>query len=263
MSIRSYSWLLPFVTFSLGYVLIALLVPQSQVQTPHLVGLPLNKALMVASQAHLPVTISAEKIDATLPEGTILHQSPFAGSLVKEFQTISCVISRLPEQLKAPHLLNLHKDEITKQINQMGIKTTIIYGPHTNRKDTCFAQYPAPGESIPRNESLVIYLADGVEKQVIWPDFNGKTMDQAADFFMLHGIKPSITHSHLVEPNHSCGSSCIITDQRPHKGAFVRCDTLTGSHIFLQLSDPHHSKSASNHNSLRRPHQYAMVKSSR
>lgn len=263
MSIRSYSWLLPFVTFSLGYVLVALLFPQSHVRTPHLVGLPLNKALMLASELHLPVKISAEKIDASLPEGTVLQQTPIAESLIKEFQTISCVISRLPEQVKAPRLLNEHKDSIAKQIQSLGIKTTTIYGPSTINKDYCFAQYPAPGESIPRNEPLVIYMADGVNKPVIWPDFNGKTMQDAADFFMLHGIKPTITHTHLVEPNHICGSSCIITDQRPHKGAFVRCESLRGSHVFLQLTDPTHSKSASNHNSLRRAQQYGMVKSSR
>ena len=88
MHIARFLWVAPFATFIIGYFFVSFISTNPALITPSLVGQGINKAAEILSQKNLNIRIIGHKDEPELPEGTIVSQTPSAGTAIKEHQAI-------------------------------------------------------------------------------------------------------------------------------------------------------------------------------
>lgn len=219
--LRNLLWFLPFFAFAIGYYAISFVFKSKTIATPALVGKSIEKAVTLLSERNLNIRIVGNKPDADLPDGTIISQTPSAGSKIKENQTLYVVVAKKPASIIAPNLKNKMISAAHKIAEDMGFVLKIHTIPSDLAKDVCVAQLPTAGQEL-ENNALMVYASAGNTKPVIMPSFKDKSVSEVISFLQLHSITPTILHTNaeLVSANHQC-NECIVIDQRPIAGSLV------------------------------------------
>lgn len=219
--LRNLLWFLPFFAFAIGYLGISFVFKSKTVNTPALIGKSIDKAIIILSEYNLNIRIVGTKSDADLPEGTIISQTPAAGSKIKENQTMYVMMAKKPAAIIAPDLKNKTISDAQKICQDSGINLNHYPIAYSAPKDHCIAQLPSAGTEL-ENNTLTIYTSASENKPVIMPSFKNVSIDQVLSFLQLHGIIPTIVHSRpeLLGANHQC-TQCIVIDQRPLAGSLV------------------------------------------
>lgn len=216
---RSLLWLMPFGSFIFGYVLISLLHTKSAIQTPALMGKTLDQAVLILSQANLNLRVVGQKEEAQLPEGTILSQTPTAGSTIKEQQALYVTIAKKPVPLAMPQVVGKTEAQALAEIETLSLHAKIYRIPHEQTAGTVIAQAPDAGLSASAQPILLYVAADG-QKPILMPNFKQRLVDEVIAFLDLNGITPTILHT-PVTPDHRC-THCHVLDQRPLAGTFFK-----------------------------------------
>ena len=94
--LKNYLWIVPFLSFILGYVVIQQIFYIPEITTPHLVGKQVHEILPLITQYNLNLRLIDHKEETALPEGIILNQTPAAGTLIKQNQPLFIVITKKP-----------------------------------------------------------------------------------------------------------------------------------------------------------------------
>jgi serine/threonine-protein kinase len=218
MMLSRFLWICPFLSFITGYLLIGFLSGSTTVVTPSVVGQQLDKAALWLSQKNLNLRIVGHKDEADLPEGTIVSQTPSAGTAIKERQSLYLVIARKPAPLQVPNLRNKMADEATKIIETQSLQPKVVALPADIATPQCIAQYPAP-EMASLDQSVIVYTIQN-QKPMIMPNLRKKSVEDVLSFLHLHGINAEILHTQPTLAGHQC-THCIITDQRPLSGSLI------------------------------------------
>jgi serine/threonine-protein kinase len=227
-------WLAPFASFIAGYLLIGLLYQNKVIPTPALVGLPLDKALIILSKANLNIRIIDHKDETDLEQGTILSQKPAPGTLIRQNQSLYVVIAQKPAPIQAPDIRNKKLPEATKLIESSSLQAKTYPMATQAPHNVCIAQYPQAG-TVPDDKTVIIYYAQQNIKPVIMPNLKTKSVEDVSSFLMLHDLQATILHSAPVEPGHQC-NRCIIIDQRPLPGSLITLTPDKPLQIQLQVN---------------------------
>lgn len=235
--IRNLIWFLPFFAFALGYYALSFIFKSKTINTPALMGKSINKAITILSDQNLNIRIVGTKPDADLPEGTIISQTPTAGSKIKENQTMYVVIAKKPAAIIAPDLKNKTIISAQKIAQDLGITIKHHSIPSEAPKDHCIAQLPSAGNEL-ENNTMTVYVSTTENKPVIMPSFKNLPVEQVLSFLQLHGITPATLHTRqeLLSSNHQC-TQCIVIDQRPMAGSIVHINTEKLITIQLQVQE--------------------------
>lgn len=212
-------WILPFICFIAGYFVVAQLYTIEEIKPPNVVGSLLNEALGTISQHNLNARLLQYKDDSLLPEGTIISQTPTAAQKMRPNQTVYVVVSTKPALKNAPDLLNKNKDEIIQKLTAAGIKPKLYSLPSNYPTNSCFAQFPCPGNTL-ENGKIVLYISSGTQKPVIMPNLHGQTIQDVLGFLKQYNLAPEINHKNWQPEDHEC-TTCKITDQRPLAGTII------------------------------------------
>jgi len=220
MNAKNFLWITPFLSFAAGYLIMHQLFSQSETITPTLTGKPIHEVLAIVTEKNLNLRLIDQKEESALPEGIILHQTPFAGSSIKSHQPIFIVISKKPETMQSPLCIGYTIDTIHKQLIEKGIQAHIYYLPHAYPEQICFAQSPPQGEFLEKNK-LILYVSSGNNKPIIWPDFKHESYEKVAQFLSTYTITPQIiSGSAFIQDNYDYK----IIDQRPFAGTLLTLD---------------------------------------
>lgn len=222
MNLRSLFLLIPFGAFSAGYFLASRLSKEEAVPAPALVGMPVEHALAAASAHNLNLRVREYIQDSDLPSGTILQQTPRAGQPMKAHQPLLVVLSQRPPWLHAPDLIGKETTIISKELELSGIRVTQIHLPSPYPRNTCFAQYPSPGQHLEKNE-LLLYISRPAPKTVLWPSVIGKTYASLAPFLETYGITLDARGS---RGNESIEAKSLILAQYPAAGSVIIFDPV-------------------------------------
>lgn len=225
-------WIFPFLSFITGYVLIGFLSGSSTVITPSLVGQQLDKAAHTLSQKNLNLRIVGHKDEADLPEGTIVSQTPSAGTAIKERQALYLVLARKPAPLQVPNLRNKMAEDATKIIEAQSLQPRVVTLAADIATPQCIAQYPAP-EMASSDQSVIVYTMQN-QKPMIMPNLRKKSVEDVVSFLHLHGINAEILHTQPTLAGHQC-THCIVTDQRPLCGSLITFNTQKPLTVQLQV----------------------------
>lgn len=232
--IRSYLWLMPFASFIFGYALISFLHTPSILKAPALTGKTIDQAVLILSQSNLNIRIVGQKEDAQLEQGTVLTQTPAAGSTIKEQQALYVTIAKKPVPLAMPNLIGKPEAQAIAELEALSLHAKIYKISHDHHTGTVIAQSPEPGLSA-NTTPISLYIALQPDKPVIMPNFKNRPLHEVLSFLELHAITPTILHT-PVAPDHRC-TNCIVIDQRPLSGSFVKRTKEKPLQVQLQVSE--------------------------
>lgn len=206
----SFVWVVPFIAFIAGYLLVRGLTHTETITVPAIMGLHLTDAIRTLSSDSLNVRILAEKEDPDLHEGMILSQTPEPGTLVKPHQSIFLVITCKPLKPQAPTLLGttLSQAQVRARNASITLKTYTLESPIPQGR--VIAQSVMPRRDVKEN-SLTIYTSKGSTPLRIFPQLKGKKPDEVTSFFGLYDIPVSVKGPH----------NKVIKDQRPLAGTLI------------------------------------------
>lgn len=232
MILSRFLWLSPFASFIIGYLLMSFLSGSNTVKTPALVGQQLDTAAVILSQKNLNLRIVGHKDESDLPEGTIVSQTPSAGTAIKERQSLYLVIARKPAPQQVPNLRNKMASDATKLIENQSLQPKVIALAADTATNQCIAQYPSP-DMASADQSVIVYTTQN-QKPVIMPNLKKRSVDDVLSFLSLHGATAEILHTQPTPPGHQC-YNCMVTDQRPMPGSLVILDSQKPFNIQLQV----------------------------
>lgn len=87
-------WTLPFICFAGGYYITQSTLCMGQFEAPSIEGKSLMQAATELSNHQLSLRVLRIKQSNNLPHGTIIHQIPSPGQMVKPRQTICVTLSK-------------------------------------------------------------------------------------------------------------------------------------------------------------------------
>lgn len=232
--IRSFIWLAPFASFFLGYLLISLLIKQPSLQTPAITGKTLDQAVVLLSEANLNIRVVGQKEEAQLPEGTILTQTPAPGTKIKEQQALYVTISKKISPRALADFIGQQEADAVAALEKLSLHAKVYKVASELPHGTIIAQCPQAGNPVTDN-TVILYSALSPDKSLLMPNFKNRPLDEVISFLELQGITPTILHT-LVAPDHRC-THCIVIDQRPLAGTFVKESKGKPLQVQLQVSE--------------------------
>jgi len=181
----------------------------NKVSVPVLEGKPRATALKLLSDATLTSTQTTAKSD-TVPEDSVISQTPNAGSRVDPDETtVRLVISTGPNAVSVPVLTGMTVEEATAALRtaKLAIGRTVKVDTDDQPKDKIISSDPAPGTSRPPGSIVNVSVATG---QILVPNLEGKTQDEAADALINLGLKVSTDYRQT-----SRAKEGTVVDQEP------------------------------------------------
>jgi hypothetical protein len=204
-----------------------------EITTPSVVGKHIQEAFAIISSHNLNARLLEEKEDSCLPAGTVIRQTPQAGKKIKPHQSLFILLSKKPSRILAPYCLNKSEKDIVASLKQHNIRAKIYRLSSIYPQGTCFAQIPLPQE--PMDDTLItLYISDGNNKPIIWPNFKDRPISEVVDFLHTHNLEATIIHEYPSSAHHVC-TTCKVTDQRPLAGSLLILDPEKPTTIQLQV----------------------------
>ena len=231
--LQDYLWILPFISFIVGYLFLESYYRIGELETPSVVGKNLLETFSILSKHDLTPRILTEKEDPDLPEGTILSQTPAAGKKIKQNHSVYLVISKQPAKIPVPSLVHKAISRIEQELKPQGFRIKSYTLQSNYPQCYCIAQHPAPHELV-QEKKILTYISTGNTKPVLWPNVKNKPVLDVIDFLKTNNINPEIKHSSPRESSHTC-HECIVIDQRPLAGSLVTLDPAKPMHVQLQV----------------------------
>lgn len=128
------------------------------VQVPGLVGMASAEARQALEELDLRPTQRAEA--STQAQGTVIRQSPGAGTRVEQGSTVTLVVSTGPATLDVPDVVNLSEREARRSLEEAGFEVRVENRPgDPYEAGTVRSQRPAAGASRPRGSVVTIVVA--------------------------------------------------------------------------------------------------------
>lgn len=219
MSRNDFFWIVPFLFCILGYYIMSQIISVAQVQTPAVVGMPLQQALKELSAARLHATILSEKDDAAVPSGTVLDQNPRPSQIIKVSQPVYLVVTKKPTLLRVPLFVDLTQKEAEELAVEHELKIRIHKFESGYPLGRCFAQSPQTGDEL-LEPVAHLYVSSGTTTNRIFPDCRTHSVASVTEFLKNYGMKPQIIHTTSVADGHVC-SDCLVKEQRPLPGTII------------------------------------------
>ena len=226
---RNFFWIIPFICFVVGYFLMSQIMSVAQVQTPAVVGMPLQKALKALSAARLHATILAEKDDAAVPSGTVLDQNPRPSQIIKVSQPVYLIVTKKPDLLSVPSFIDLNQKEAETLAAEHGLKIRIHSIESMYPFGRCFAQSPKAGDEL-HDPVAHLYVSSGTTTHRIFPDCRTRSVASVTEFLKNYGMKPQVIHTTATAEDHTC-DLCVVKEQRPLPGTIIDLK----KHVLVQL----------------------------
>lgn len=223
--IKKITWIIPFLCFIGGYMVLRSYLHTPSIKAPSVVGLSLNNAFVALSAQNLNIRLLELKEDITLEEGTVINQIPAPGQLIKARQTIFLTVVKHPAQATTPLFCGKSYPEIEAIAKQHDIKVKIYDLENNGPSGICFGQTPSPDTPLD-TKTVIVYQANTHQKLIIWPNFVGRQLADVLDFLEPYNLKPRIIH-------HSHAGT-RITDQRPLAGSII--DLTQKPYVQLDIS---------------------------
>jgi beta-lactam-binding protein with PASTA domain/tRNA A-37 threonylcarbamoyl transferase component Bud32 len=155
------------------------------VEVPRLIGLTLEQAQGLAKRAGLGVEVQAEQFDAEVPLGTVLNQDPAPKVSVVRGTTIKVTLSKGPEPVAIPGLLNVPFPVAKGILEALGLKVERRdQASQTVAEGAVISSDPPFGSAVPPGSSVTLLVSVGDKVKVPdvfnWPLADAQKAIQAA-----------------------------------------------------------------------------------
>jgi serine/threonine-protein kinase len=168
-----------------GVFLLALLTwwllvrtPPPEVSVPNIIGLPLSEAQRRLSEVGLQLRIAQTEYSEDVPTDCVISMLGVEpGKIVRRGRVIDVVVSRGPEQVIVPNVLDMPADEAQQRISAEGL-TPVVAGKtysETVAEGHIVGQEPAHGVRLPKGKPVQLIVSAGrpprLEEPTIKPGY--------------------------------------------------------------------------------------------
>ncbi len=173
----------------------------NEVAVPDVTGLSVAEARSDLRAEGLKLGEQTPAVSDTVPEGSIIDQSPESGARIDEGGAVSVTVSTGAGEAVVPSLVGLSLDEARQALNQAGLQlgnTDPVASDET--RNTVVRVSPREGETVPAKSKVDLRYASGNNKV---PDVVGKDEATARNLIEQAGFsvgEPRQEESADVEP---------------------------------------------------------------
>lgn len=203
--------------------------PNSSFVVPDLVGANIESAEKRISMLNVNTFYAPSE---SAEEGTIISQSPEAGSSAASKEAINLTISSGPAELVMPDFNGMTLEEAQAQIEAMGLtlgKDNIIYVYQPNvAPGSVISQIPEAGETITEDDILSITISgESAEEGAPMPELKDSSVDQAVSLLNDMGFK----NCYIYEDDSVLAPGTVLR-QSPEVGI----ETALTENIYISIS---------------------------
>lgn len=159
---------------------------RAEVQVPNLKGKSLEFAVDRLSSLQLALIKEEDEFNQSLPEGSVLRQTPIPGTLVREGKAIRVVLSKGGEMVFVPDLIDkpLRLAEIDLRQSTLALGEVSERYSLKTEKGHVLEQDPGSGMVVDRNTLIHLAISSGEPYGdiILMPDFLGKSIDEAKEW---------------------------------------------------------------------------------
>lgn len=231
----------------IGYYVLSRLDSYTQhgyfISVPAFYDLTPEEAVNTATRQGLRVQIIDSLYDETAKPGTILEQSPAAGSHVKENRLIYLTTNaRNPEKIVFPNLQNSAYRQTIQTLESRGFKIgRIEYAPSEFKNlvlDLKHNENPvSPGSLITKGATINIVLGSGNgSNNIVMPQLLGKKIREAMDILRKNylNIGEIVPDASISNKNETY--SAVIYKQEPNPDETIEAGSFVKLYITLEKS---------------------------
>ena len=148
---------------------------------PDVVGEPASTARRELQEAGLGVQI--ERVASSKPSGTVIRQSPEAGTDVEDGTVVSVQVAKprpaaaAPATIDVPRLVGLDVTEARARLRDLGLGSTVTRIESSKPPGTVVEQSPSAGSALERGETVTLTVSSGPAAVPV-PDVTG--LDEAS-----------------------------------------------------------------------------------
>jgi serine/threonine-protein kinase len=195
--------------------------PAYEVRVPRLMRQPVDIAKKMVEHSALTVGAVVEDYSLNIPEGAVMRQEPPAEAVAISGTEVALIVSKGPEAIKAPKVLQLSIDEARKAVQDAGL----LVGPLVETRNAeipagvVVAQSPAPGGEIKKGAILLLTISTGAAAGTVKtvPDFEQQDENVASAAIKSTGLKVGLV-SRVFDSTVPAG---VVIRQNPPKGAYL------------------------------------------
>ncbi len=155
------------------------------VEVPDVIGMEYKDAQTEASLVGLELEKQNEGVHhPEIPEGKIISQYPVGGERVRQTRKIMVTLSKGPEVLTVPDLINLtiREAEVILDNHNLAIGEKELQYSDEVEKDRIISQQPEPGEEIGQEIEINLLISNGPQPNMVRvPNIIGLSQEEATN----------------------------------------------------------------------------------
>lgn len=223
---RARSLLPYFVTaaagFALAYLIVALFIfpkqlVSSDTNVPSVIGMTYDEANKRLDREGFRVSTGEQRYHASAPEGTVLEQSPPAGSREPRGTTISLDLSRGPRFAEVPQVVGMAQSEAERLLTEAGLDRGLVTEQASDEpRGEVLSTTPGAGARVALPASVALEVSTGPGAVEV-PDVVGQSMSEARALLQQIGFRVRTRTDSL-----STMPAGVVVEQRPGPGASTR-----------------------------------------
>jgi beta-lactam-binding protein with PASTA domain len=163
-----------FCLFVLFFIADLLIMPaitrhSSEKPLPSVVGMSLTEARETLDEVGAQLEIAGEEPSPTLPEGTVMTQSPRGGSMVKSGRRVKVITSAGREMAVVPNLVGFSQRQCNLKLREAGLE---IGGTGWAASDSLpinvlVYSIPAAGSTVPKSTEVNLFFNRGSQSTIV------------------------------------------------------------------------------------------------
>lgn len=209
-----------------------------EIEVPTITELYLEEAKITLESEGLRIEVIDSTYSTKVPQGTIVEQTPIAGSKVKNGRTIYVIQNaQMRRPVILPELRDMSLRQATATLSTLGLVIdSVIYEPSAYRDIVLdIRKEDVPLDAGTRlEEGSEVYLIVGKGKgteEVTIPSVLGRSLDEARSWLLSHSLTVGLVE-YDIPPTEENKDAYIVYSQEPESGKIV----VEGSNVNLKLS---------------------------
>jgi len=196
-------------------------------RVPDVVGLSTTAATeRLAQRGYSAIVEGRVSSDAQL--GTVLSQSPPAGTELDRGGQVTIVVARGPSTVDVPNVVGLPVDQALVRLQSANLKGRTVKLASTQPKDRVIRQAPPGGSQAKKDSTVVLTVSKGPSLATI-PSVRGLTEASATATLSRLGFRLSVSRVTSTQPKGIVISQAPPPGTKAPKGSIVGINISSGS----------------------------------
>jgi beta-lactam-binding protein with PASTA domain len=199
----------------------------TKTRVPGVVGLSTEAATEKLAQRGYPAIVRG-RVSSQARLGTVLSQSPAAGTELERGGKVTIVVARGPSTVDVPNVVGLPADLAVERLQSAGLKARSTKVSSAEPKNRVIRQRP-PGGTQARKDTTVVLTASKGPSFARIPSLRGLTEASATATLSRLGFRLSVSRVPSTQPKGIVVSQAPPPGTRATKGSIVGINVSTGS----------------------------------